>query len=124
MSLVILAIRLTLSFHCSPHTISTTHLLVFLRRYIPLAQALQATAPLRLWIGIPDFPLSTLEPLVIAGRVQRVLAALQEKNMSKDVPLFVGGHSLGGIIIQVSLGGGVYCTYSMLGVSLKIRCVI
>ncbi len=69
-------------------------------RYTPLAQAVQAASHLPVWVGIPDFPLSTPEPAVIGGGISRVLQAMQEQGMNKTAKIFFTGHSLGGIMLQ------------------------
>ncbi|XP_064386786.1 uncharacterized protein LOC135335273 [Halichondria panicea] len=69
-------------------------------RYTPLAQALQAAAHFPVWVGIPDFPLNTPEPLVIGGGISRVLQSMQEQGMNKTAKQFFTGHSLGGIMLQ------------------------
>ena len=70
--------------------------------YEPLMRVIQSTSRnLSLWIGAPDFPLSTPEPLVIDGGIRGILSAMESKGLnSSQCSIFVGGHSLGGIMVQ------------------------
>ena len=70
--------------------------------YAPLAVAAQqASASLfRLWVGIPDFPLSIPEPLFFSTCVDRVFATLVSQGMSANASRFAGAHSLGGVMLQ------------------------
>ena len=74
-------------------------------RYIPLAKAIHAGQGLfkntpSVWIGIPQFALSTPEPLAIGSGISRVVKAMYDQGMNKSAKLFFAGHSLGGVILQ------------------------
>lgn len=60
----------------------------------------QALLPYQTWIGIPDFPLHTPEPLVLAKGIERVLKNMTAQGMQTSTHFF-GAHSLGGVMIQV-----------------------
>ena len=71
-------------------------------RYAPLAKAIQdeLAADYSLFVGLPSFLLDTPDPLTISGDVDGVLSELHKQGLQADAPLFVGGHSLGGIVVQ------------------------
>lgn len=75
--------------------------------YTPLANAIQqaSSSTLRLWVGIPDFPLSVPEPLLFGDCVNRVYASLVGYGMSPNAPRFAGAHSLGGVMTQDFIAG-------------------
>ena len=70
--------------------------------YNKYAQQLQSKFPGKLWIAIPDFPLSVPEPLQISQEIQASFDSLTKSGckLNKNMPFFLGGHSLGGIIVQ------------------------
>lgn len=44
--------------------------------------------------------MDTPDPLTIENDVNNVLTEMQRAGLKEDVPLFIGGHSLGGIVVQ------------------------
>ena len=68
--------------------------------YTPLITQLQNVSKYSVWVGIPQFPLNTPEPLVLPGGVQRILTSLKDKGMPATAKIFFIAHSLGGIILQ------------------------
>ncbi|XP_065190022.1 uncharacterized protein LOC135820899 [Sycon ciliatum] len=71
-------------------------------RYVPLMEAIQrASSSLSLWTGAPDFELNTPEPLVVGSGIHNILDAMAAKGMNQSqCAIFVGGHSLGGALVQ------------------------
>lgn len=69
-------------------------------KYLPLIKQLQNISKYSLWVGVPEFPLDTPEPLAMPGAVKRILASMQSAGMPKTSKLFFVAHSLGGIILQ------------------------
>ena len=69
-------------------------------RYTPLANAIQSASKYSIWVGIPDFSLSTPEPLVIGSGISRTVKAMHDSGMDSNAKLFFTGHSLGGVILQ------------------------
>ena len=63
------------------------------------AQSQAAAAGKRLWVGIPQFILSTPEPILIDHYFESSLKSLQDMGFSSD-NVFIAGHSLGGVMAQ------------------------
>jgi hypothetical protein len=63
---------------------------------------LQSKFPGKLWVSMPQFPLSTPEPLLISQEINSAFNSLKQAgcNLNKNMPFFFVGHSLGGIILQ------------------------
>ena len=68
-------------------------------QYAPLMKAIQLTSEYSLWIGVPQYPLDTVEPLVIESGIQRILGQMKSQGMNTSI-LFFAGHSLGGAMLQ------------------------
>ena len=68
-------------------------------QYAPLMKAIQSTSEYSLWIGVPQYPLDTVEPLVIESGIQRILGQMKSQGMNTSI-LFFAGHSLGGAMLQ------------------------
>ena len=69
-------------------------------QYAPLIDVLQTISQYSLWVGIPDYHFDVPEPLEIGSGIDRILKSMKAKGMNDSVPLFFGGHSLGGVILQ------------------------
>ncbi len=71
-------------------------------RYTPLAHSLQLemSPDYSVYVGMPSFLLDTPDPLTIANDVDNVIAEMKKQGMADDAVLFIGGHSLGGIVVQ------------------------
>ena len=61
------------------------------------AQSQAAAAGKRLWVGIPQFILSTPEPILIDHYFESSLSSLKGMGFSSD-NVFIAGHSLGGVM--------------------------
>ena len=68
-------------------------------KYIPIAKEIQKRASAKLWINIAEVPFNVANPFTIEKTVDDALKALK-KSGAKARKLFVGGHSLGGAMIQ------------------------
>ena len=68
-------------------------------QYAPLMKQIQSASEYSLWIGIPQYPLDTVEPLVIESGIQRVIKGMKSQGMNTSL-LFLAGHSLGGAMLQ------------------------
>ena len=68
-------------------------------QYAPLMKQIQSTSEYSLWIGMPQYPLDTVEPLVIESGIQRVIKGMKSQGMNTSL-LFLAGHSLGGAMLQ------------------------
>jgi len=67
---------------------------------------IQAESKLKLFIGLPGFKLlDTPSPVEIKGSITDALNQLYAAGLSKDAPVFYGGHSLGSIMTQDYLQG-------------------
>lgn len=72
-------------------------------QYTSLVQAMQVEAAshdIKLWVGVPDFPLNT-PPIGFASSVDRVYASLGDAGMPAGTPMIAAAHSLGGIFLQM-----------------------
>lgn len=69
-------------------------------KYVPLIEKLQNSSKYSIWVGIPEFPLDTPEPLVISSGVDRILTSMNSSGMPRNANIFFVAHSLGGIILQ------------------------
>ncbi|XP_033635012.1 uncharacterized protein LOC117296280 [Asterias rubens] len=70
-------------------------------RYKPLAEAIQASSPLQLWIGITSgYRRDTPNPLELTTAIDLALSDLRAAGMGIFVPVFMAGHSLGGVFGQ------------------------
>ena len=69
-------------------------------KYLPLISKLQNVSTYSLWVGVPEFPLDTPEPLAISSGVQRIIKSMTSAGMPATAKIFFIAHSLGGIIIQ------------------------
>ena len=69
-------------------------------RYVPLLKQIQITSSNCLWIAIPSFlgdiPAEEVRPKVI----DEMLVKLYASAMPTNTPVFLGGHSLGGVVSQ------------------------
>ena len=54
----------------------------------------------------PQSALNTPQPLTLAGDLKRVLHNLTQSGLPKEAPVFYGGHSLGGAMVQQVVAGG------------------
>lgn len=70
------------------------------QQYAPLVDVLQTLSQCSLWVGIPDYHFDVPEPLEIGSGIDRILKSMKAKGMNDSIPLFFGGHSLGGVILQ------------------------
>ena len=68
--------------------------------YIPLAEAIQQSSRLRLWIGIPSYRNNTVNPLTIYAGIERTLTEMKLQGMRAD-SYYYAGHSLGGATLQM-----------------------
>lgn len=77
--------------------------------YAPLLTQLQAAcgmpgdpaASIALWAAVPQFPLSTVNPVAIAEGIKRVHSALITAGMPSGARVFLLGHSLGGAMLDL-----------------------
>ena len=72
------------------------------KNYMKIHQELQNKFSGKLWIALPEFLLSTPQPLEINSKISEAFDHLKTAGLSltKDTPFFFVGHSLGGIMIQ------------------------
>lgn len=70
--------------------------------YKPVAKALQAAAPMPLWVGAPQFVADTPEPVQFDSKLKSVYKAMQDQGM-KATQTVVFAHSLGGVFTQQHL---------------------
>ena len=68
-------------------------------QYIPLMKYIQQSSNYSLWVGIPEYPSDTVEPLIVKEGIDRIVNTLQKSGMKTD-KLFYAGHSLGGTVLQ------------------------
>eukprot|EP01105_Mastigella_eilhardi_P027153 TRINITY_DN8223_c0_g1_i1.p1 TRINITY_DN8223_c0_g1~~TRINITY_DN8223_c0_g1_i1.p1 ORF type:complete len:496 (+),score=99.90 TRINITY_DN8223_c0_g1_i1:62-1489(+) len=70
--------------------------------YEATAQAVQRASQLRLWVGIPQFPLAMPDPLLAAQLIEQVQQLAREQGFPgiQNGDCFLAGHSLGGIVAQ------------------------
>lgn len=76
--------------------------------YVPLTQQVQTDLlawNVTAWVGIPEFLGDVAEPLVVAAGVNRILKALDGAGLPAAAPLFIMGHSLGGVSLQLYVSG-------------------
>jgi hypothetical protein len=70
--------------------------------YKQFATDLQSKFSGKLWVSVPQFILSTPQPLQISQKIYEGIDSLTKAglNINKDMPFFFVGHSLGGIMLQ------------------------
>ena len=70
--------------------------------YKQFATDLQSKFSGKLWVSVPQFILSTPQPLQISQKIYEGIDSLTKAglNVNKDMPFFFVGHSLGGIMLQ------------------------
>ena len=70
--------------------------------YIPLVKAIQEAVPFPLYAAIPQFLLSTPEPLQIGSKISDSKKAILAMglNASSSPKFFYGAHSLGTVFLQ------------------------
>ena len=68
-------------------------------QYVPLMNAIQKASEYTVWVGIPEYTLNVVEPLIIKGGIERVLKEMSDVGMKSD-QVFLAGHSLGGVVLE------------------------
>jgi len=71
------------------------------KNYQQFGLALQSKFPGRLWVAVTEFPLSMPQPLSLGQQISSAIENIKKAgcNISKEMPFFFAGHSLGGIMM-------------------------
>ena len=74
------------------------------KSYAPLYEKLQQLTANKysLYVAIPAFYFSTPQPIQISSKISEAQKAMKSAGLGSDAPLFVAGHSLGTVFLQVS----------------------
>ncbi|KAF0294334.1 hypothetical protein FJT64_007971 [Amphibalanus amphitrite] len=74
---------------------------VYPEQYRALGLAIQSATSISLWVAIPEgFVGNYPNPVQLPGLATDALAQLADAGMPVDAPVFLSGHSLGGIVVQ------------------------
>lgn len=69
--------------------------------YQPLGEAIQAASSLRLWVGlVRPFALDLPNPAQCGDNIELTLQMMLDQGMDNSTTAIVGGHSLGGVVMQ------------------------